>query len=77
VNGQIMEWPIDDTITRLSNRNGNQSYLDYFLLMFPPSELSLITLLTSEELLIKDGKKPTTKSGNLEVLWSLYSHYLI
>eukprot|EP00978_Attheya_sp_CCMP212_P020223 scaffold57618_cov57-Attheya_sp.AAC.1 len=71
MNGPIMErdfaikTPIGDTITRSSDKNGIRSRLDYFLLMFPPSELTLITTLTSEEL-IKDKKKPTAKGEILK-----------
>jgi hypothetical protein len=34
--------PIGDTITRSSDRNGTRSRLDYFMLMFPPAELTLV-----------------------------------
>jgi hypothetical protein len=71
INGPLMErdfaikTPIGDTITRSSDKNGVRSKLDYFLLMFPPSQLTLITTLTSEQL-IKDNKKPTTKGEILK-----------
>jgi hypothetical protein len=66
VNGPIMDrdfaikTPIGDTITRSSDKNSIRSRLDYFMLIFPPAELTLITQLTSQAL-VKDCKKPTTK----------------
>jgi hypothetical protein len=71
VNGPIVEQdfaiktPIGETITRLSDRNGNKSRLDYFMLMFAPSELTLINTLTSEQL-VKDNEKSTTKGEILK-----------
>jgi hypothetical protein len=71
MNGPVMDrdfaikTPIGDTITRSSDKNGTRSRLDYFMLMFPPAELTLITQLTSEAL-VKDRKKSTTKGEILK-----------
>ena len=82
VGGLVMErdfairTPVGDTLSHGTERNGRQSRLDYFLLMFPPEELNLIVTLTNTQL-TGDGKLTTSHGEIIKFLgiWILITRF--